>query len=146
MLFRQSLFHSVLERLADEAEEDGTDDKVPIHRISGLTTGFVAEAITPRNGDATWFEDAYLHQMQENPAPEPEEPRMPDHLARLAVDEIACDLDVGPGDSRENLTEKRRRFARNNHPDSVHPNFRENATTRMKIANLLIDEALARLN
>jgi len=145
MLFRQSLFHSVLERLADEAGEDSADDKVPVHRISGLTTGFVAEAVTPQNGNATRFEDAYLHQVPESPAPEPEEPRMPDHLARLGVGEIARELDIGPADNRESLTEKRRRFARNNHPDSVHPNFRENATTRMKIANLLIDEALARL-
>ena len=44
------------------------------------------------------------------------------------------------------LTEKRRLFARANHPDRAPTEFRDNATIRMKIANMLIDETVRRIH
>jgi hypothetical protein len=77
--------------------------------------------------------------------PRPRKQPMPAHLLRLSEDEIAADLAITDDDNEATLTEKRRRFARSNHPDSVGPQWLAQATTRMKIANLMIDAAIARL-
>ena len=81
------------------------------------------------------------------PAPEPEpEPVMPEHLSRIAPAEIAAELAISSADTVHSLGEKRRSFAKANHPDRVLPQFRDNATRRMTLANLLIDEAVRRLS
>ena len=64
------------------------------------------------------------------------------HFKRLHRDEVARDLDLDPTDSPAQLHRKRRSFARLNHPDRAPEDWREAATTRMTIANQLIDEAL----
>lgn len=148
MLFGKSLFQSVVERLAAEAEESGAPEEPKAYRVSGLSTAFVAESVEHAPAAAVRL-DAYLALM---PDPEavpadvpPEPPAMPDYLARLSIEEIAEDLDLKSGDDRDSLGEKRRAFARSNHPDRHHALFRDHATTRMKIANLLVDEAIRRL-
>lgn len=86
--------------------------------------------------------------IEERPAPpllpDPA-PVIPAHLVRLSLEEIAEDLGIAPTDDRERLAERRRQFAKLNHPDRIDADFRERATKRMKIANLLIDEAIRRL-
>lgn len=153
-MFGRSVFQSVVERLA--AERAAEDDELPrAHRVSGLSSGFVREAAAAPATDGRRAEDIYRDLMAEDgqteavvppeePAP-PEPPVMPAHLARLSPQEIAEDLALLPEDTAAMLAEKRRRFARANHPDGVHEAFRDAANMRMKVANLLIDEALARL-
>jgi hypothetical protein len=46
----------------------------------------------------------------------------------------------------DDLVALRRSFARENHPDRAPEDLRTNATLRMKIANMLIDETIRRLN
>ncbi|MBB2972030.1 hypothetical protein [Mesorhizobium sp. RMAD-H1] len=58
-------------------------------------------------------------------------------------DEIARELRLSSGMSSAELAQIRRRFAALNHPDRVAPHLRERASDRMKIANALIDRALA---
>jgi hypothetical protein len=45
----------------------------------------------------------------------------------------------------EDLLARRRAFARDNHPDRAPADLRTNATLRMKIANMLIDETIRRI-
>lgn len=150
-MFGRSVFQSVVERLAAErAAED--DDEPRAHRVSGLSSGFVREAGAAPATDSRRAEDLYRDLMAEDgeaesivPPAEPEPPVMPAHLARLLPQEIAEDLALSADDTAAILAEKRRRFARANHPDGVHEAFRDAANMRMKVANLLIDEALARL-
>ena len=149
MLFGKSLFQSVVERLAEEAEEAQATDESTAFRVSGLSSGFVVEGVEHAPAEAFRL-DAYLALMPD-PVPEPvaepqasAEPVLPDHLRRQTIEEIAEDLDLKAEDDRETLSEKRRAFARRNHPDRYHPDFREKATSRMKIANLLVDEAIRR--
>ncbi len=148
MLFGKSLFQSVVERLAAEAEESGAPEEPKAYRVSGLSTAFVAEGVEHAPAAAVRL-DAYLALMPDPEAvpvqAKPEPPAMPDYLARLSIEEIAEDLDLKSGDDRNSLGEKRRAFARHNHPDRHHVLFRDRATTRMKIANLLVDEAIRRL-
>ncbi|GEO84072.1 MULTISPECIES: hypothetical protein [Alphaproteobacteria] len=148
MLFGKSLFQSVVERLAEEAEEV---DDVPVgagYRVSGLSSGFVAESVASTHAESFRL-DAYLAMMPETVTQQTPgraaAPAMPKHLARLTIEEIAEDLDLRADDNRETLTEKRRAFARLNHPDGQPAPFRGPATTRMKIANLLVDEAIRTL-
>lgn len=78
--------------------------------------------------------------------PPPEPPVMPDHLLRISAAEIAEDLDLKPEDGEQALNDKRRRFAKQNHPDRVAPQFRDQATLRMQTANLLVDRAIRLLS
>ena len=49
-------------------------------------------------------------------------------------------------ESVDDLLARRRSFARDNHPDRAPEDLRINATLRMKIANMLIDETIRRIN
>nr|WP_316655381.1 hypothetical protein [uncultured Gellertiella sp.] len=155
MLFGTSLFASVLKRIEDE--EPPPDEEELTHRIRGLSTGFVAPAMEGVSVSMARVDDAYLALQPEEtgmaqaapPVPEaPAEtvpPPLPAFLARIRPNEIAADLGLGPKDTAADLNERRRAFARDNHPDIVHPAHRIAATERMMIANLLIDRALARI-
>lgn len=151
MLFGKSVFQSVVDRLNEEAEEQTTSEE-PAFRINGLPASFVPEQpafsneASPEAMDQRL--DAYLFMMPEEvapPEPEPETPPPPPAwLERLSPSEVAEDLGIEASDDRDRLQERRRHFARENHPDRVAADYRDAATIRMKIANGLIDEAISR--
>ncbi|MGO7212135.1 hypothetical protein ACC817_06420 [Rhizobium ruizarguesonis] len=153
MLFGQSVFQSVLERL--KAEDETTEDaEAPAaHRVSGLGTGLAFDVMEGVSVASQRIGQAYFDNLDldaaagvaEEPAPPPE-PVMPDHLVRTTPQEVAEELAISAADTLLTLREKRRAFARANHPDGVALPFRDNATKRMMLANLLIDEALRRLS
>lgn len=150
MLFGQSVFQSVLTRLREEREEEAEKTETSF-RIKGLGVGFVAPTDEGQVLAATGAE-AYLAFLPETseiepklPEPEQEEPpapEIPPHLLRLTEEEIAEELAITAADTEATLAEKRRRFAKANHPDGIAPEFRDNANIRMKTANLLIDTAI----
>ncbi|NKM29143.1 hypothetical protein [Rhizobium laguerreae] len=164
MLFGQSVFQSVLERLKAEDETDEDAGARAAHRVPGLGTGLAFDvmafdvmaldvmegisAASQRVGQA-YFDnldlDAAAAIAEEPATAPPPEPVMPDHLARIAPEEIAAELAIAAADTQQTLNEKRRAFAKANHPDGVAELFRDNANRRMMIANLLIDEAMRRL-
>ncbi|TXI11241.1 MAG: hypothetical protein E6Q76_02755 [Rhizobium sp.] len=153
MLFRQSLFQSVLDRL--DSEEDISQEEETAHRIRGLNVSFAATVPGGETPEAHRADEAYRDNfgdpiLQPEPEPEPaprepEPPVMPEHLSRTSRDEVAAELAITSDHTREALQEKRRIFAKANHPDSVDALFREQATVRMTLANQLIDEAIRRL-
>ncbi|CAN7421303.1 hypothetical protein [Neorhizobium sp. LjRoot104] len=154
MLFGQSVFQSVLTRLRQEHDEGDAEETGAGFRIQGLDMGFVAPTndgpAVAAMGTEAYF--AFLPEVTEielerQPSPpEPEElppaPVIPAHLLRLTTEEIAAELAITAADTEATLAEKRRHFAKANHPDGVAPEFRENANTRMKTANFLIDTAI----
>jgi hypothetical protein len=153
MLFGQSVFQSVLTRLKEERGEENADETDAGFRIKGLGLGFVAPADDGPTGTATGTEAyfAFLPEVAdvEPTSYEPEgspAPQIPPHLLRLTQEEIAEELAISAADTEATLAEKRRRFAKANHPDGVAPEFRDNADIRMKTANLLIDTAIKGLS
>ena len=164
MLFGQSIFQSVLDRL--DSEEEIAQEEAPSagHRIQGLNASFVSPM---REGVSAAYarpDQAYVDNLGadlppmpetvEPPVPEapvveaekpPEPPKIPPHLLRTRPQEVAEELVISSRDTLQSLSDKRRLFAKTNHPDGVDIAFRDNATIRMKIANLLIDEAIRRL-
>ncbi|TNM62837.1 hypothetical protein [Aliirhizobium smilacinae] len=164
MLLGQSVFQSVLTRLKDEQKDDEeTAPEDADFRIRGLGAGFLTPDGRPAGAEAdtgAYFDylsdwpgtnpDAGKSEADTSPDTEdagkqPEAPVMPPHLERLTEAEIAEDLAISSKDGEAALNEKRRQFAKLNHPDRVAPEFRDNATMRMKTANLMIDRALASL-
>ncbi|MDC9834313.1 hypothetical protein [Rhizobium binxianense] len=154
MLFGQSVFQSVLERLKAEHETEEDTEAPAAHRVSGLGTGLAFDVLEGVSAASQRVGQAYFDNLEqeaaaglvEKPAPPPPpEPVMPDHLTRTAPQEVAAELAISAADTPLTLGEKRRAFARANHPDGVAPPFRDNATKRMMLANLLIDEALRRI-
>ena len=147
-MFGMSVFQSVLERL--KAEEDGVaeDEQAPAAHIRGLNGGFVGDLPASGFSGSATVQRAYFDTASDEmlaPAKPIPKPVMPKHLARIRPDEIAADLGLTDAESVQSLADKRRRFASENHPDLHDPDFRSNATMRMKIANMLIDEAQRRL-
>ncbi|MBX4934134.1 hypothetical protein [Rhizobium bangladeshense] len=150
MLFGQSVFQSVLERLKAEEEPAEETQAPPAHRVSGLATGLAFDVMEGISVASQRVGQAYFDNLNAEPAaeeapPQEPEPVMPDHLARIAPEEIAAELAIAAADTQQTLNEKRRAFAKANHPDGVAEPFRDNANRRMMIANLLIDEAMRRL-
>lgn len=80
-----------------------------------------------------------------SPAQKPEPATDTSLFKRLSPEEVAKDIDLLASDTPAELKSKRRRFARINHPDRVPMQWRQAATTRMKIANHMVDEALRRI-
>jgi hypothetical protein len=156
MLFGQSVFQSVLTRLTEEEKDDeDTGAAGADFRIRGLGTGFVApteeQAVASNANIEAYFAylpDELAEQSEEadDLAPaeveDPENAPVPEHLMRLTEAEIAEDLAISADDTEATLAEKRRQFAKANHPDLVAAQFRNNATIRMTIANQLIDKAI----
>lgn len=149
-MFGISVFQSVLERLkAEQALQDDAEAEAEEAARDGLqppfgrSPAFVVE--TPARTTAAFgaVERAY----RDLAAAERAEERrvMPDHLQRTSLADVAAELDLDEGETGLTLAAKRRRFAAANHPDRLPPEFRANATIRMKLANMLIDEVSRRL-
>lgn len=151
MLFGQSVFQSVVERLKQEREDEDTQPLPPAgHRIAGFSSGFVVgtSSAAPQPGHGSL--DAYLAFLADpapppEPQPEPEPEPIPAHLEKTSLADVSAELAIHETDTAATLAEKRRAFARLNHPDGVKPEFRHNATLRMTAANLLIDQAIRML-
>lgn len=143
-MFAMSVFQSVLERLKaeDTDEQDDAPEPAAYTGINGLPTGFVMAADARQFADVQSVSRLYGGFMEEIPL---SPPVMPAHLGRITPEEIAHDLGITGELTPAGLHDLRRTFARDNHPDGIHPDFRSNATIRMKIANMLIDEALRQL-
>jgi hypothetical protein len=159
MLFGQSVFQSVLDRLKADDDDRDDHDVQPSSRIHGFTTGLAFDVMEGVSAASAKPGQAYLDILefdvpteeeippaQSVPEPEPPpEPVMPEHLSRISPQEVATELSISARDTVQSLGEKRRAFAKKNHPDGVDGRFRENAAKRMTIANLMIDEAIKRL-
>jgi len=157
-MFGMTVFESVLERLkaeARQAEEDAAEEPVEDDgpgEIRGLTSGFAGIGTGSTFVSGSQAAAAYLDlyeaprpaEPEPQPAPEPP-PAPPPHLMRTAPAEIAEDLALTGKEGVDGLLARRRSFARENHPDRAPEDLRANATLRMKIANMLIDETIRRL-
>lgn len=168
MLFGQSIFQSVLDRLDAEDAENASEPPAVAHRIQGLNSSFAADVRDGVSASTARADQAYFDNLDLDAAPirptaadapakpeptafetpvveKPAPPVMPAHLARTSPEAVAAELAISSKDTLHTLSDKRRAFAKANHPDGIDPLFRDKATTRMKIANLLIDEAIRRI-
>lgn len=147
-MFGMSVFQSVLERLKAERdiEEDGNAAdggegqawRAPIDR----SPVFVMEMPVQT---ASAFDAVAMAYRELSPSERAEPPVMPAYLTRTSLAEVAEELAITEDETSLTLAAKRRRFAAANHPDRLPAEFRSNATVRMKLANMLIDEATRRL-
>lgn len=143
-VFGKSLFETVLDGL--EPEEQDEEDVSPARRMTGLGATLLAgvsDRDGPDHGDFADFYSDFGEGLPVFPVDAP--PRPPAWLGRLSKEEINQDLNLSNCKSDGDLRERRRSFARNNHPDVVHPDYRGPATIRMTIANRLIDDAISML-
>lgn len=155
MILGQSLFDAVLDRLAEEREDEPTelDTGLSPAGIRGLNAGFVSASIgMPLPDGESRLDDAYfdfgddpLRRQDERGSQTDAETQNAGRFSRLTPQAVAEDLNLSEAHSADALNGLRRAFARQNHPDMIAEQWREQATLRMKIANLLIDEALKRL-
>ncbi|KQZ95425.1 hypothetical protein [Rhizobium sp. Root564] len=150
MLFGQSVFQSVVARLEREAEDRPEEEiATPFSARVIFDPGPIATSSIPDPEPNNRPLSAYLDVLEDMPTldiePKDEEPEpapMPDYLQKTSLADVSHELAINDKDTLESLSEKRRAFARLNHPDAVPAAFRENAHLRMTAANLLIDQAI----
>lgn len=149
MIVGQSLFDTILERVGQEWAEAPAKHAPSPAAARGWYSRFVAADLSRAS---RWSreeecapapEPAPAATRTEIPAPPKPKPSIDTSLfKRLSTEEVARDINLLTTDTPAELQSKRRRFARLNHPDRIPIEWREAATTRMKIANHLVDEAL----
>lgn len=139
--------HAYLDLAGDEASPAGGPDREPDQgqnqgQDREPDRGQTRNAAPPDGRVAAERTASRTMQRPDPPAmPRPDPLVMPPHLLRQTEAEVAEDLGLRPTDTAEALAEKRRAFARLNHPDGIHPAFRREATLRMTLANMLVDRA-----
>jgi len=138
-MFGKSLFETVLEGLSEPVEEEEDEVSVPVRGFNGGFVGRDWSAKPEIDIDPSLLFDGFP------PDPIPVEPVIPEWIGRLSNEEIAEDLALRDCRTEQDLRDRRRMFARDNHPDRVPPDYTNQATHRMMIANQLIDAALAKL-
>ncbi|MBX9458437.1 MAG: hypothetical protein KL863_21700 [Rhizobium sp.] len=148
-VFGKTLFETVLDGIEVEATEEDEDDQddqdIPVRRPR-IVAHFLADTSYGERADERPLGELY-EDFGEPPTSEPDTPAPPPPpvwLDRLSESSVGADLGLVAGMSRPEIREKRRLFARANHPDGVAEQFRDAATIRMTIANRLADEALRR--
>lgn len=146
-VFGKSLFETVLDGMELETPEEDEADEIAPPRHPRVTTPFLADTSFTDRADqrplGELYEDFGEPQSDEpavEAAPEP-----PAWVDRLSEQEVAADLGLAAGMNRAEIRERRRTFARANHPDRVLEEFRAAATIRMTIANRLVEAALRRV-
>ncbi|WP_417416364.1 hypothetical protein [Hoeflea sp.] len=153
-------FEDVLERVGHERADDPLPGSAFWTRIRGLNAGFVGTNSKPEQRlDGEQLHAAYYDYISdvvappEKPTALPPKPAPPPEPAtidvsmfkRLSREEIAKDINLLASDTRAELQRKRRNFARINHPDRAPEEWRSAATTRMMLANHLVDDALRKI-
>jgi hypothetical protein len=114
--------------------------------LAGLETSaaMVDEAVAPRFGNPS----DWLFRLKRSESGAAENVyRIPPAPTPLVIpptseEAVRAELDLTACRSHAELRDLRRRFARLNHPDRLPPALRAAGAQRMKIANMLIDEAL----
>lgn len=74
---------------------------------------------------------------------ETERQAIAERMQNQSPDAIRRELNLRPGLTRAELQRLRRSFAASNHPDRLPQEFRADAEQRMKMANALLDTAMA---
>jgi len=74
---------------------------------------------------------------------ETERQAIAERMQNQSRDAIRQELNLRPGLTRAELQRLRRSFAASNHPDRLPQEFRADAEQRMKMANALLDTAMA---
>lgn len=74
---------------------------------------------------------------------EAERQAIAERMQNQSRDAIRRELNLRPGLTRAELQRLRRSFAASNHPDRLPQEFRADAEQRMKMANALLDTAMA---
>lgn len=134
-------FASVLDLIELQAYETAPDwrpDRMrfPSNAILSALSSILPPAEACSAQDAAFLEGfdiapeqpAYTHMLQTDP--------------KAIADEIGLTKAAARHLDRGKLQQMRRSFAARNHPDLLPPHYREQAEQRMKIANMLIDDAI----
>lgn len=146
-------FEDVLERVGHERADDPLPGSAFWTRIRGLNASFVGTNSKPeRRQDSEQLHAAYFDCSSDVVAPPPKPATPPPKPAidvsmfkRLSPEDIVKDINLLPSDTRAELQKKRRNFAHINHPDRAPDEWRNAATTRMMVANHLVDDALRKI-
>ena len=143
MIVGQSIFDSVLDGMKTGDAEEPAARAASWTGIRGLNASFVGtDSQSSVSLTSNHLNDAYSAYAADEFAPASTPEIDTAIFSRLSPVEIAEDMNLASANTAAELQQKRRDFAQVNHPDRTPAEWREQATTRMKIANLLIDEAL----
>jgi len=140
-VFGKSLFETVLEGLGNPPGEEEDDVPAPVRGFHASFVGREWSADPDIASEGSMFDEF----LADPPPIEPILPTVPEWIGRVSEAKVAEDLALAACRSEQQLRDRRRLFALENHPDRVPPQFHDQATRRMMIANQMIDAALRKL-
>jgi hypothetical protein len=146
-VFGKSLFETVLESMGTDEPDEEEDvvvrrPRIVAHFLAETTYGERPEDRMLGSLYEDFSEPVVAADVDPVLGPGPVPPLPPTWLDRLSDPEISEDLGLVPGMTLVEIRERRRSFARANHPDGVAPEYRDAATIRMVTANRLVEAAL----
>lgn len=133
--------------VVEQLESARPTPTVEYHLGSAIASGVAAQpthqpAYVSPNALSQIYETTASSFGPSKPAPVTAAVEAPVAAPSVKPQDIARELKLRAWHSPGQILEIRRRFALKNHPDRVSAGIRDAATTRMSIANTLIDEAL----
>lgn len=135
--------------MGDAQEPDSSADAPPappsspefrraIERLASRLRSYISAGFLAR----LYADDAPTGEPEPEPQPEPKAEPPPPLPPRSDHEVVVGELHLTPDLTAHDLARIRREFAKVHHPDRVAAPCRAEATRRMTIANVLIDEAL----
>jgi hypothetical protein len=139
-IFGKSVFQSVLDELSSDAEAVPDEEAEP--SVDSVVRGPNASFLLAETLDGAENDSPISDLYNDFGADAPGLPEVPAWAGRLSIQDVIADLALSGTMNEDELRRRRREFAHGNHPDRVSEVYKDEANTRMTIANMLIDDAI----
>lgn len=137
-------FATVLKETEANSGQDEAVRRSQINLASAFFSAGLGDSAAPSRPEIDLAPLFYFEEKSaESDQRETERQAIAERMQNQSPDAIRRELNLRPGLTRAELQRLRRSFAASNHPDRLPQEFRADAEQRMKMANALLDTAMA---
>lgn len=137
-------FATVLKETEANSGQEEAVRRSQINLASALFSAGLGDSAAPSRPEIDLAPLFYVEEKSaESDQRETERQAIAERMQNQSPDAIRRELNLRPGLTRAELQRLRRSFAASNHPDRLPQEFRADAEQRMKMANALLDTAMA---
>ncbi|NNU59007.1 hypothetical protein [Ochrobactrum soli] len=137
-------FATVLKETEANSGQEEAGRRSQINLASAFFSAGLGDSAAPSRPEIDLAPLFYVEEKSaESDQRETERQAIAERMQNQSPDAIRRELNLRPGLTRAELQRLRRSFAASNHPDRLPQEFRADAEQRMKMANALLDTAMA---
>ena len=137
-------FATVLKETEANSGQEEAVHRSQINLASAFFSAGLGDSAAPSRPEIDLAPLFYVEEKSaESDQRETERQAIAERMQNQSPDAIRQELNLRPGLTRAELQRLRRSFAASNHPDRLPQEFRADAEQRMKMANALLDTAMA---